>query len=58
MSMPSMPVSRFTRRNHRMPAFLVTGAGQDARPNAIASLMPVSRNPPVLAYAVREGCYS
>jgi flavin reductase (DIM6/NTAB) family NADH-FMN oxidoreductase RutF len=55
-----MPVSRFTRLIHPMPAFLVTCAGQDAQPNAIAIawLMPVSMNPPVLAFAVREGRYS
>jgi flavin reductase (DIM6/NTAB) family NADH-FMN oxidoreductase RutF len=43
-----------------MPAFLVTCAGQDAQPNAIAIawLMPVSINPPLLAFAIRKGRYS
>jgi flavin reductase (DIM6/NTAB) family NADH-FMN oxidoreductase RutF len=52
--------SRFTRVIHPMPAFLVTCASQDARPNAIAIawLMPVSINPPLLAFAIREGRYS
>jgi flavin reductase (DIM6/NTAB) family NADH-FMN oxidoreductase RutF len=60
MNRQSIPVSRFTRLIHPMPAFLITCAGQDAQPNAIAIawLMPVSMNPPLLAFAVREGRYS
>lgn len=43
-----------------MPAFLVSCAGDDARPNAlaIAWLMPVSKNPPLLALAIRDQRYS
>lgn len=53
-------VSRFTRLIHPMPAFLVTCAGKDARPNAIAIawLMPVSMNPPLVAFAVHPRRYS
>jgi flavin reductase (DIM6/NTAB) family NADH-FMN oxidoreductase RutF len=60
MSKQSLPLSRFTRLIHPMPAFLITCAGQGAQPNAIAIawLMPVSMTPPLLAFAVREGRYS
>jgi flavin reductase (DIM6/NTAB) family NADH-FMN oxidoreductase RutF len=43
-----------------MPAFLVTCAGKNGQPNAIAIawLMPVSVNPPLLAFAIRPQRYS
>jgi flavin reductase (DIM6/NTAB) family NADH-FMN oxidoreductase RutF len=48
------------RMIHPLPAFLVTCVGHEPQPNAIAIawLMPVSMNPPLLAFAVREGRYS
>lgn len=60
MDKESKPLSRFTRLIHPMPAFLVTCAGEDARPNAIAIawLTPVSKNPPLLAFAIREERHS
>lgn len=60
MSKEAVPLSRFTRLIHPMPAFLVTCAGKDGQPNAIAIawLMPVSVNPPLLAFAVRPQRYS
>lgn len=60
--MEKRPVSptRFTRLIHPMPAFLVSCAGKDRRPNAIAIawLTPVSINPPLLAFAIRPQRYS
>jgi flavin reductase (DIM6/NTAB) family NADH-FMN oxidoreductase RutF len=43
-----------------MPAFLITCAGEDGRPNAIAIawLMPVSMNPPLVAFAIHPRRYS
>lgn len=60
MGKQSHPVLRFTSLIHPMPAFLVTCAGEDGRPNAIAIawLMPVSIDPPLLAFAIREQRYS
>ncbi len=60
MSKQTVSVSRFTRLIHPMPAFLVTCAGEDGRPNAIAIawLTPVSVNPPLLAFAIRPQRYS
>lgn len=54
------PISRFTRLIHPMPAFLITCAGEDGRPNAIAIawLMPVSSDPPLLAFAIHPRRYS
>jgi hypothetical protein len=47
MSKRTIPLSNFTRLIHPMPAFLVTCAGADGRPNAVAIawLTPVSINP-------------
>jgi flavin reductase (DIM6/NTAB) family NADH-FMN oxidoreductase RutF len=60
MSKQAMSVSLFTRLIHPVPAFLITCAGKNGRPNAIAIawLMPVSINPPLLAFAVRAQRYS
>jgi flavin reductase (DIM6/NTAB) family NADH-FMN oxidoreductase RutF len=60
MSKQAVRLSNFTRLIHPMPAFLVTCAGQDGRPNgiAIAWLTPVSINPPLLAFAIRPQRYS
>jgi flavin reductase (DIM6/NTAB) family NADH-FMN oxidoreductase RutF len=60
MNKQTIPVSRFSRLIHPMPAFLITCAGKDARPNAIAIawLMPVSVNPPLLAFAIRPQRHS
>jgi len=60
MSKQTVPLSGFTRLIHPMPAFLVTCAGADGRPNAIAIawLTPVSINPPLLAFAIRPQRYS
>jgi flavin reductase (DIM6/NTAB) family NADH-FMN oxidoreductase RutF len=60
MSKQTIPASRFSRLIHPMPAFLVTCAGKDGQPNAIAIawLMPVSINPPLLALAIRPQRYS
>lgn len=60
MSKQTVPVSRFTRLIHPMPAFLITCAGKDGRPNAIAIawLTPVSGDPPLLAFAIRPQRYS
>nr|HID14615.1 flavin reductase family protein [Anaerolineae bacterium] len=55
MNKQTVSLSRFTRLIHPLPAFLVTCAGKDGRPNAIAIawLTPVSVNPPLLAFAIR-----
>jgi flavin reductase (DIM6/NTAB) family NADH-FMN oxidoreductase RutF len=60
MSKQTVPLSGFTRLIHPMPAFLVTCAGADGRPNAVAIawLTPVSINPPLLAFAIRPQRYS
>ena len=60
MNRQTVPTSRFSRLIHPMPAFLVTCAGKDGQPNAIAIawLMPVSVNPPLLAFAIRPQRYS
>lgn len=60
MSKQNVSTSRFSRLIHPMPAFLVTCAGDDGRPNAlaIAWLMPVSIDPPLLAFAIRKQRYS
>ena len=60
MSKQPVALSGFTRLIHPMPAFLVTCAGEDGRPNAIAIawLTPVSVNPPLLAFAIRPQRYS
>jgi flavin reductase (DIM6/NTAB) family NADH-FMN oxidoreductase RutF len=60
MDKQAQPSSRFTRLIHPMPAFLISCVGEDTRPNAIAIawLMPVSMDPPLLAFAIREGRYS
>jgi flavin reductase (DIM6/NTAB) family NADH-FMN oxidoreductase RutF len=52
--------SRFVRVIHPMPTFLVTCVGHDARPNAVAIawLTPVSIDPPLLAFAIREERHS
>jgi len=53
-------ISRFIRLIHPMPAFLITCAGEDAQPNAIAIawLTPVSVDPPLLAFAIHPRRYS
>lgn len=60
MNKQTIPMSRFSRLIHPMPAFLVTCAGKDGQPNAIAIawLMPVSVNPPLLAFAIRPQRHS
>jgi flavin reductase (DIM6/NTAB) family NADH-FMN oxidoreductase RutF len=60
MHKQSTSIPRFTRLIHPMPAFLITCAGKDGQPNAIAIawLMPVSIDPPLLAFAVRPQRYS
>jgi flavin reductase (DIM6/NTAB) family NADH-FMN oxidoreductase RutF len=60
MSKQTIPESRFSRLIHPMPAFLVTCAGNDGQPNAIAIawLTPVSANPPLLAFAIRPQRHS
>jgi flavin reductase (DIM6/NTAB) family NADH-FMN oxidoreductase RutF len=60
MNKQPISVSHFTRLIHPMPAFLITCAGKDGQPNAIAIawLMPVSVNPPLLAFAIRPQRYS
>ena len=54
------PVSRFTRLIHPMPAFLVSCAGEDGKPNAIAIawLTPVSIDPPLVAFAIHPRRHS
>jgi len=53
-------ISHFSRLIHPMPAFLVTCAGEGGEQNAIAIawLMPVSMNPPLLAFAIHPQRYS
>jgi flavin reductase (DIM6/NTAB) family NADH-FMN oxidoreductase RutF len=60
MSKQTVPLSGFTRLIHPVPAFLITCAGKNGRPNAIAIawLTPVSINPPLLAFAIRPQRYS
>lgn len=60
MTMQAASISRYTRLIHPMPAFLITCAGEDGQPNAIAIawLTPVSIDPPLLAFAIRRGRYS
>ena len=60
MTKQSTAISRFTRLIHPMPAVLVTCVGDDDRPNAIAVawLMPVSMDPPLLAFAIHPQRYS
>jgi flavin reductase (DIM6/NTAB) family NADH-FMN oxidoreductase RutF len=60
MNKQAVPASQFTRLIHPMPAFLITCAGKDRQLNAIAIawLMPVSVNPPLLAFAIRPQRYS
>jgi flavin reductase (DIM6/NTAB) family NADH-FMN oxidoreductase RutF len=60
MSKQTISIPHFTRLIHPMPAFLVACAGKDGQPNviAIAWLMPVSINPPLLAFAIRPQRYS
>ncbi len=60
MNKQTIPLSGFTRLIHPMPAFLITCAGNDGRPNsiAIAWLTPASINPPLLAFAIRTQRYS
>ncbi len=60
MSKQTVSMSRFTQLIHPMPAFLVTCAGEDGQPNAIAIawLTPVSISPPLLAFAIRPQRYS
>jgi flavin reductase (DIM6/NTAB) family NADH-FMN oxidoreductase RutF len=60
MSKQAVPPSGFNRLIDPMPAFLVTCAGKDGRPNAVAIawLTPVSINPPLLAFAIRPQRYS
>ncbi len=54
------PLSRFTRLIHPMPAFLVSCAGEDGKPNAIAIawLTPVSIDPPLVAFAIHPRRHS
>lgn len=60
MTKQTQPIARFTRLIHPMPAFLITCAGHDKRPNAIAIawLTPVSVDPPLLAFAIHPRRYS
>ncbi len=60
MNKQTVPASHFTRLIHPLPAFLITCAGKDGQPNpiAIAWLMPVSINPPLLTFAIRPQRYS
>lgn len=60
MDKESHSTSYFSRLIHPMPAFLVTCAGEDDEPNAlaIAWLMPVSIDPPLLAFAIHPQRYS
>ena len=60
MHKTTKPISRFTRIIHPMPAFLITCADREGEPNAIAVawLMPVSKNPPLLAFAIHPRRYS
>ncbi len=60
MSKQPIALSGFSRLIHPMPAFLITCAGQNGRPNAVAIawLTPVSINPPLLAFALRPQRYS
>ena len=60
MKKQTQPLSRFTRLIHPMPAFLISCAGEDGKPNAIAIawLTPVSINPPLLAIAVHPRRHS
>jgi flavin reductase (DIM6/NTAB) family NADH-FMN oxidoreductase RutF len=60
MNRQTIPASNFSRLIHPMPAFLITCAGKDGQPNAIAIawLMPVSANPPLLAFAIRPQRHS
>ena len=55
-----IPISRFTRVIHPMPAVLITCAGSGGRANAIAIawLMPVSMSPPLVAFAIHPRRYS
>lgn len=60
MSKLPVALSSFTHLIHPMPAFLITCAGKDGRPNAIAIawLTPVSGNPPLVAFAISPQRYS
>jgi flavin reductase (DIM6/NTAB) family NADH-FMN oxidoreductase RutF len=60
MEKQTIPISRFSCLIHPMPAFLITCAGQDGHPNAVAIawLMPVSVDPPLLAFSIRQQRYS
>ena len=60
MEKEAKPISRFSRLIHPMPAVLISCAGDDTRPNAlaIAWVMPVSNNPPLVAFAIHGRRYS
>jgi flavin reductase (DIM6/NTAB) family NADH-FMN oxidoreductase RutF len=60
MSKQPVRLTQFNRVIHPMPAFLITCAGLDGRPNAIAIawLTPVSFKPPLLAFSIRPERYS
>ena len=60
VSMTGVPLTDFPRLLHPYNATLVTCKGKTGPPNAlaIAWIMPVSTNPPMLVFAIRRGRYS
>jgi len=60
MSTRDVPLNEFSRLLHPFNATLVTCQGKDGRPNAlaIAWIMPVNTNPPMLVFAVKKERYS
>ena len=60
MSMTDVPLGDFTRLLHPFNATLVSCQGKSGPPNAlaIAWIMPVSANPPMLIFAIRKERHS
>jgi flavin reductase (DIM6/NTAB) family NADH-FMN oxidoreductase RutF len=60
VTMAALPLSQFDRAIHPRPAFLVTVAGSERRPNvlAVATLTSVSYAPPILSFSIRPERYS
>jgi len=60
MSMTDVPLADFSRLLHPYNATLVTCQGKTGPPNAlaIAWIMPVSLNPPMLVFAIRKERHS
>jgi len=60
MSVADVPLNEFSRLLHPFNATLITCQGKDGTPNAlaIAWIMPVSLNPPMLIFSIKKGRHS